>query len=71
MPNLANLKWGTGFLPNLQSIPNSPQKIDSCVFFLTGKSTCFLFLIPSMQKMLILASLNSMQSFNVMCSCLI
>ena len=40
MLNLANLKWCNGFLPNLQSIPNSPQYIDSC-FFLTGKSTFF------------------------------
>ena len=31
MLNLANLKWGNGFLPNLQSIPNSLQNIDSCV----------------------------------------
>ena len=46
MPNLANLKWGTGFLPNLQSIPNSQQYIDSCVFFVTGKSIYFLFMIP-------------------------
>ena len=30
---LANLKWCTGFLPSLQSIPNSPQYIDCCVFF--------------------------------------
>ena len=43
MLNLANLKWGTGFLPNLQSIPNSPQYIDSCVFFLTGKSIFFVY----------------------------
>ena len=45
MLNLANLKWGTVFLPNLQSVPNSPQYIYSCVFFLTGKSIYFLFMI--------------------------